>query len=141
MSCTHTCAHRLFDDDSDLNQGVFAETIRQQHLNETLDFYQVAHHPLGLAGACIYWECMQSSGIPSCVQWCWRSILICACLSLPFAPIAGLSMIAESCSSATSFHPGSYALCSAYDVAYTHTHAPRSKDHELQDLPFYYNYS
>lgn len=32
--------NRLFDDDSDLNQGVFAETLRQQHLNERLSFYQ-----------------------------------------------------------------------------------------------------
>jgi hypothetical protein len=30
---------RLFDDDTDLNQGVFAETLRQQHLNELLDFF------------------------------------------------------------------------------------------------------
>lgn len=31
---------RLFDSDNDLNQGVFAETVRQQHLNEQLLFYQ-----------------------------------------------------------------------------------------------------
>ncbi|KAF5826652.1 hypothetical protein DUNSADRAFT_2449 [Dunaliella salina] len=31
---------RLFDSDNDLNQGVFAETIRQQHLNEQMAFYQ-----------------------------------------------------------------------------------------------------
>lgn len=33
------CHCRLFDDDTDLNQGVFAETLRQQHLNELLDFF------------------------------------------------------------------------------------------------------
>jgi hypothetical protein len=34
------CSCRLFDSDNDLNQGVFAETIRQQHLNEQMAFYQ-----------------------------------------------------------------------------------------------------
>jgi len=37
-ACITDC--RLFDSDNDLNQGVFAETIRQQHLNEQMAFYQ-----------------------------------------------------------------------------------------------------
>lgn len=41
---------RLFDDDGDLNQGVFAETIRQQHLGEKLEHYQVREAACGRAG-------------------------------------------------------------------------------------------
>lgn len=32
---------RLFDDDEDLNQGVFAEGLRQQHIRDRLDELQV----------------------------------------------------------------------------------------------------
>lgn len=38
--------HRLFDSDNDGNQGVFAEAIRQQALNEHLAFYQAVEDAL-----------------------------------------------------------------------------------------------